>query len=124
ATGLCPVRCLRVARIAPGRSGASIRTPYARRLLGGRWWGGGPWGWGGGGGFGGGLGWGGPRGTGDLVLQAAQGFHHRLPISSKPFVVLLARSFEACLGDRDAVDRAVQLPVPAPVQPDSAFGLA
>src|SRR5699024_4938142 len=112
-----------------GRGGGSVLAmvsvfPLSSGLLDASRCGGVQWGRGVREGFGVGSGEGAPEATGDLVLQAAQGFHHRLPISSKPFVVLLARSFEACLGDRDAVDRAVQLPVPAPVQPDSAFGLA
>ena len=66
-----------------------------------------------------GSGEGAPDAAGDGVLEAAEGFHDGLALFAEAFVVVLAWSLEADLGDGDAVDRAVQLPVSATVEADS-----
>jgi hypothetical protein len=53
-------------------------------------------------------------GAGDAALEGPDGLAGPIALGAAPLVVALARAGQAELGDRDAVQGGIQLPVAAP----------
>ncbi len=59
---------------------------------------------------------GGVDGAGEMSLKAAKGFTTALAVGLTPFEVGARRRVHACLGDRDLMQRTVELTVAAAVE--------